>query len=101
MSVIMYVDFPHREVWGKEMANQMKELAQSIMNEPGCLWKIWTENKQDEIAGGVYLFDTRLNAEKYLSMHSERLSQFGYTNIRGKIFEINETLSTIGKAPLS
>ena len=79
MAVIMYVDFPHKDVWGKEMANQMKELAQSITNEPGFIWKFWTENKKDEMAGGVYMF--------------------GYSDIKGKVFEVNETLSTICKAP--
>ncbi|MFD1161485.1 MULTISPECIES: monooxygenase [Hwangdonia] len=100
MAVIMYVDFPHREVWGKEMAVQMKELAQSIVNEPGFVWKFWTENKNEEMAGGVYMFDSRENAENYLKMHTDRLVKFGYSNIKGKVFEINEELSNICKAPL-
>lgn len=100
MAVLMCVDFPHKEVWGKEMAVQMEELAQSINKEPGFIWKFWTESKKDEMAGGVYLFDSRENAEKYLRMHSERLKGFGYSDIRGKVFEINEELSTICNAPL-
>jgi len=96
----MYVDFPHKELWGDIMASKMKELAQSIMEEPGCIWKIWTENEKEEMAGGVYLFDSRMNAEKYLTKHSERLSNWGYNDIRGRIFEINENLSLIGKAPV-
>lgn len=100
MAVIMHVDFPHKDVWGKEMAVQMKELAESITNEPGFIWKYWTENKKENMAGGVYLFDTRENAENYLKMHTQRLGQFGYTDIRGKVFEINEELSAICKAPL-
>lgn len=100
MAVIMHVDFPHKDIWGKEMANQMKELAESINNEPGFIWKFWTESKKDEMAGGVYMFDTRQNAEKYLAMHSARLATFGYADIRGKVFEINEELSAICKAPL-
>jgi len=99
MAVIMHVDFPHQNIWGKEMASQMKELAQSINNEPGFIWKIWTESKKDELAGGVYLFDSRENAENYLKMHSARLQKFGYSDIRGKVFEINEELSTINTAP--
>ena len=99
MAVIMHVDFPHKNIWGKEMAVQMKELAESITKEPGFIWKFWTESKNDEMAGGVYMFDTRENAENYLKMHSERLTKFGYSNIRGKVFEINEELSSICKAP--
>lgn len=100
MAVIMCVDFPHKDIWGKEMAVQMEELAQSINKEPGFIWKFWTESKNDEVAGGVYMFDSRENAEKYLKMHSKRLKGFGYSNIRGKVFEINEELSNICNAPL-
>ena len=99
MAVIMHVDFLHKDIWGKEMATQMKELAQSINKEPGVIWKFWTESKKDDMAGGVYLFDSREHAEDYLKMHSERLKEFGYSNIRGKVFEINEELSTINAAP--
>jgi len=35
-----------------------------------------------------------------LKKHTERLEQWGYSNIRGRIFEINEELSLIGKAPV-
>ncbi|MDY8138041.1 monooxygenase [Aquimarina sp. 2201CG5-10] len=100
MSVIMYVDFPHQDVWGDEMASQMSELAESIMSEPGCIWKIWTENKLDQTAGGVYLFDTRSNAENYLLKHTERLTKWGYKAIRGRVFEVNKELSTIDKGPI-
>lgn len=100
MAVVMYVDFPHQGIWGEEMASKMNELAKSIMDEPGCIWKIWTENQQDKTAGGVYLFDTRENAAAYLTMHTQRLTEFGYTDIRGRIFEVNKPLSEIGKAPV-
>lgn len=99
MAVLICVDFPHKDIWGKEMANQMTELAQSIMKEPGCIWKFWTENKNENVAGGVYLFDTRENAENYLKMHTKRLEEYGYSDIRGKVFEINKELSEICKAP--
>lgn len=66
MSVIMYVDFPHNGSFGEELKNQLSELAKSINNEPGLIWKVWTENEKDKTAGGVYLFDTRENANKYL-----------------------------------
>ncbi|WP_086477160.1 MULTISPECIES: monooxygenase [Arenibacter] len=100
MAVIMYVDFPHKEVWGKEMAIQMNDLAQSITKEPGFVWKFWTENQKENMAGGVYMFDTRENAENYLKMHTERLKKFGYSDIKGGVFEINEALSKLCKAPL-
>ncbi|HUH27214.1 monooxygenase [Gelidibacter sp.] len=99
MAVIMHVDFPHKNIWGKEMAIQMKELAESINKEPGFIWKFWTESKKDDMAGGVYMFDSRQHAENYFKMHSARLKEFDYSDIRGNIFEINDELSTLNKAP--
>ncbi|CAG0976175.1 partial Putative monooxygenase YdhR, partial [Rhodocyclaceae bacterium] len=45
MSTLLYVDFPYPGPWGSEMSEAMQELAQSISKEPGLIWKIWTENK--------------------------------------------------------
>ena len=40
MAVLLQVDFPFTGPWGDEMAAGMKELASSIAQEPGLLWKI-------------------------------------------------------------
>ena len=100
MAVVMYVDFPHNGPFGEGLKNQLSELAESINNEPGFIWKIWTENETDKTAGGVYMFDTRANAEKYLKMHSERLTQWGYSDIRGRVFEPNDGLTAINKGTI-
>ena len=100
MAVIMCVDFPHNGPFGEELKNALSDLAQSINKEPGLIWKIWTENQANKIAGGVYMFDTRKNAEKYLAMHSERLTKMGYTNIKGQVYEANEGLTVINNGPL-
>ncbi|MEK3979225.1 YdhR family protein [Psychrobacillus sp. FSL K6-2836] len=39
-------------------------------------------------------------AQRYLTMHSARLASFSITDIRGKIFEIIEALSTINNGPI-
>ena len=97
MTVMMYVDFPHTGPFGEEMATQLADLAKSINDEPGFIWKIWTQDEAEKTAGGVYMFETRAYAEQYLAMHSERLTQWGYSDIRGRIFEVNEKLSAINK----
>lgn len=51
MQVILQVDFPYQGPWGDEMAAAMEGLAQSINQEPGFIWKIWTENQQTQRAG--------------------------------------------------
>ncbi|MBI5974834.1 monooxygenase [Staphylococcus canis] len=97
MSVILQVTFPFEGPFGKEMASSFKDIAESINQEDGFQWKIWTENEETHEAGGIYAFDTVENAEKYLNMHTERLASFGIHNVEGKIFNINIPLSEINQ----
>ncbi|MBL1220978.1 monooxygenase [Chryseobacterium sp. L7] len=98
--VVIYIKFPHQGPFGDEMTMQLEDLAKSIITEPGFLWKIWTEDHAEKLAGGIYLFESRETAENYLAKHTERLQTWGYTDIEIKIFNINETLSLIDKAPI-
>lgn len=100
MPCLLQVDFPYQGPWGDEMAAAMNGLAQSIAQEPGLLWKVWTENPGTGEAGGIYLFSDRPSAEAYLAMHTLRLQGFGIPQVNGKIFAVNETLSRLDRAPL-
>lgn len=100
MAYLLQVDFKMDGPFGNEMSEGFKDLALSINEEEGFLWKIWTEDAQAKEAGGIYLFETKETAQSYLTMHSARLTSFGITDIRGKIFEINEALSTINNGPI-
>lgn len=100
MPVIVQVDFPFQGPFGAAMAEQLRELADSISKEPGFIWKIWTENEAAKESGGIYMFADRPSAEAYLAKHTARLQGMGMTDIRGKVFEINETLSKVNNAPL-
>jgi Putative mono-oxygenase ydhR. len=96
---ILQVDFPYTGPYGEEMAAQMKELAESITQEPGFIWKIWTENQATGEAGGIYAFADETSAKAYLEMHSARLKSFGVPEVRGRIFDVNDALSKITHAP--
>ena len=101
MPILLQVDFPYQGPWGEDMAQAMQGLAQSIAQEPGLLWKIWTENRDTGEAGGIYLFADRADAERYLEMHCARLLGFGIAAVNAKLFEVNLPLSRIDRAPLS
>lgn len=101
MAVIVQVDFPYAGPFDQRMTEQMSDLAASINDEPGMLWKVWTINEQTKEAGGVYLFDNQANAEAYLAMHSARLQQMGVEGITGKVFHINEALTAINQGPVN
>lgn len=100
MTVLLQIDFPSTGPFAEEMTQTFAALAESINQENGLIWKIWTENNDSQEAGGIYLFDSMENATCYLTMHSARLERFGITNIRSKIFQVNTDLSKINHAPL-
>lgn len=100
MLYLLQVDFPYQGPWGEEMTSTLRGLAESIANEPGLLWKLWTENQTTKEAGGVYLFKDMPSAEAYLAMHTQRLMSIGVPVVNGKIFQVNEALSQIDRAPL-
>lgn len=101
MKKLLQVDFDFTGPFGEEMTKQLAGLAESINQEPGFIWKVWTENQQEQLAGGIYLFDDETSAKAYLKMHSARLTEMGVTGIRGKIFDVNIALSTINKSPIA
>ncbi len=100
MQTILQIDFPFAGPFAAEMQQAMQPLAESIIQEPGLLWKIWTENVETQEAGGIYLFSDAPAAQAYLEMHSARLSASGVTGIRAKLFDVNHPLSEICKGPI-
>lgn len=101
MSVLLQIDFPSDGPWGEQMSEAYAELARSIADEPGLIWKVWTESRAEQRAGGAYLFDTAENAQAYLAMHTERLAGFGIEGVRAVVFDVNEPLSELTRGPLN
>lgn len=97
---LLQIDFPMDGPFGETMSMAFQELAEDIATEEGLVWKIWTENAANKEAGGIYLFADEENATRYLEKHTARLAGFGITEINAKIFDVNEPLSLIDKAPL-
>lgn len=101
MAKLLQVDFDFNGPFGEEMATALVGLAESINQEPGMIWKIWTESAQDKLGGGIYFFEDEATAQAYLAMHSARLQQMGVNDVRGVIFDINEPLTSINKGPMA
>jgi hypothetical protein len=96
---LLQFDFPFEGPWGEEMAAALNGLARDIAGEDGLIWKIWTENRDERRAGGIYLFRNRASAERYRDKHSERLAAFGISDITARSFDDNDGLSVITRAP--
>jgi hypothetical protein len=75
MASLLQIDFPFEGPFGAAMAAQLGELASSIAEEPGLIWKIWTENPQERTAGGI-------------------------AEIRARVFAVNSSLTSTTHGPL-
>ncbi len=100
MATLVQLDFPSRGPWGEEMAAAYADLAQDIAAQPGLRWKIWTENAEQGMAGGIYLFEDAASAHAYADMHTRRLQGFGVSGIRALFFDVNESLTATTRGPL-
>ena len=100
MAYVLQVDFKMNGPFGDEMAEAFSDLAKRINEEDGLIWKIWTESPETNEAGGIYLFETKETAEKYIDMHTKRLGRFGITGVNAKIFGINSKLTKITNGPV-
>jgi hypothetical protein len=99
VTTILQFDFPFEGPWGQEMAAALGGLAQDIAAEEGLLWKVWTENRDERRAGGIYLFRDADAAERYRSKHAARLEAFGIGGIAARRFDANAELSAITRGP--
>lgn len=97
---LLQVDFEYQGTMGEEMSKSLIGLAESINQEEGLIWKIWTESESDKLGGGIYLFTDENSAVNYLNMHTARLNNMGVSHVRGIIFDINEPLTAINQGPL-
>ncbi len=76
---LVQIHFDFHGPFGVEMSHQLVELAESINQEPGFIWKIWTENEANHEAGGIYLFQDEDTALAYVQKtHSSSEAPWGW-----------------------
>jgi RimJ/RimL family protein N-acetyltransferase len=97
---LLQFDFPMKGPWGEEMAAAFRDLAGIIERSPGLRWKIWTENEDEGVGGGIYLFEDDETAQEYLDEHTARLEGFGVKDIRARMFHVNEALTEVTHGPV-
>ncbi|WP_035092507.1 monooxygenase [Aquimarina macrocephali] len=84
----------------QEFMEGNKNLAKSIAEEEGVIWKIWTHEEGTNHFGSTYLFKNEEYLKKYREMHIKRLNGIGITEITDYTFDVLEDLSKINNAPL-
>jgi hypothetical protein len=86
-----------------EQAENNLHAADSIAGLPGLVWKIWTYNDAEGVAGGVYLFESEANARAWGDGTVQAaLSQMpGISNVETSYYDVDEKLSAITRAPIA
>ncbi|MGP8057645.1 MAG: YdhR family protein [Nitrososphaerales archaeon] len=77
-------------------------IATPIANVPGLIWKIWLMNETRKEAGGIYLFDDRSSAQKYLDgeIAAGLKTHPVLSNVSVRQFEIIENLTKVTRGPV-
>lgn len=93
MTVCWYVEFDSPGPFGAEATEKYAALAADIATEAGLISKTWIEAPERGRSGGVYLFATAADAQRYAAKHTARLGGFGITGITATLWGVNEDLS--------
>ncbi len=100
MTQLLVFEFPSTGPFGAEAETAYADLAKDIAGQEGLIWKVWTEDPQRGVAGGVYLFADEASAQAYVEKHTARLAGFGITDITATSYQVNEGLSRVDHALL-
>jgi Putative mono-oxygenase ydhR len=90
--------FPFSGPWGEQLSEASLELAHDIAGEDGLVWKIWLENRETGHAGGIYLFEDAVTAQRYREKHESRLLAMGLTAVTANAYAVNTELSVLTMA---
>ena len=93
VTVCWYVEFESAGPFGAEATEKYAGLAADIATEEGLISKTWIEAPERGRSGGVYLFETAADAQRYAAKHTKRLAGFGITGITSTLWGVNAALS--------
>lgn len=86
----------------EELKRIMPVAAPEFSEIPGCCWKIWLINEDHKEAGGVYLFESATESERFLNsnLFASVAQNQAFSNWQINIFGVAEAASIITGAPL-
>jgi hypothetical protein len=83
-------------------ARYTDDRAKQFLGVQGLQWKIWLDGEDDRRAGGIYLFDSRANAEAYVNgpIVARMKANPDITDLQIRVFDVRERMSAITRAPV-
>lgn len=85
-----------------ELEKAFLEVAQSIADVKGLLWKVWLVNEAEKSAGGIYLFEDGASVKAYLKgeIVAGIMSHPALSDIEAKVFDILPEHTKITRGPV-
>jgi len=85
-----------------ELEKAFLEVAQSIADVKGLVWKVWLMNEAEKSAGGIYLFKDDASVDAYMKgkIVAGLKSNPAVSNIEAKVFDILPKHTKITRGPV-
>lgn len=101
--VVLQINYRRPDMPAQEWdARYTDEIAKPFVDMQGLKWKIWIDEPTDQLSGGIYLFETRADAEAYLNgpIVARMKANNALADLSFRVFEIREHVSRLTRAPL-
>jgi hypothetical protein len=78
------------------------QMAAPISMVSGLIWKVWAIDEGRKEAAGIYLFDDKTSAQKYLAgeIFTAIKSNPALSNLSTKLFDVQDDLTRTTRGPL-
>ena len=87
----------------REVLNERaKEFVRTVQQVPSLVWKTWIVNDQEQLTGGIYLFENEEAAKAYVEgpIIDQIRNSPVFRNLSIKLFDIMEEQSKATRAPI-
>ena len=83
-------------------ARYTDDIAKPFVDMRGLRWKIWLDEPVAQLSGGLYLFETKADADAYVQgpIVTRMKENPNLADLSIRIFDIRERVSTLTRAPL-
>ena len=87
---------------GEWAARYTDDIAKPFVDMRGLKWKVWIDEPDLQLSGGIYLFGTRADADAYLEgpIIARMKANPNLADLSIRVFEIREHVSKLTRAPL-
>lgn len=100
--VVLQINYRFQNVTAEEWARRYTDATgEKFLAVQGLQWKIWLDGEGSNV-GGIYLFDSRANAEAYLAgpIVAGMKANPNVAELRFTLSDVRERMSAITRAPV-